>query len=128
MKVAREEIVGLITALELYVRRDHDADMKRWVDEGRTIVDAIVEIPGVTASIEQDDWERPVPEVSIVFTEEWRGPSARRVADTLAHGDPPIMIEASRRDGEDLFVNPHGLSPGEAELIAEHLQVALDVR
>lgn len=125
MKVAREEIVGLITALDLYVHRDHDSDMRRWLREGETIVDAIIEIPGVTATVEQDDWLRPVPEVSIVLTEEWRGPSAKQVVDTLATGTPAIMIEASRRDDEDLFVNPHGLLLGEAELVAARLQAAL---
>ena len=126
MKVAREEIVGLMTALELYTRRDHDADMRRWDGECRTIVDAVVEIPGVVAGIEQDDWLRPVPEVSIAFTSKWRGRSATKIVDALSNGDPPIIIEASRRDDEDIFVNPHGLMPSEAELIAERLQAALE--
>ena len=128
MKVAREEIIGLMTALELYVRRDHEADMERWYGEGRTIVDAVIEIPGVSASVEQDDWLRPVPEVSIAFTSEWRGRSADEIVDELANGDPPIIIEASRRDGEDIFINPHGLMPGEAGLIAERLQAVMESR
>ena len=127
MKVAREEIVGLMAALDLYVRRDHEADMRRWFSEGRTIVDTVIEIPGVTAAIEQDDWLRPVPEVSIAFTSEWRGRSSAEIVDALAAGDPPIIIEASRRDDEDIFINPHGLMPGEAELIAERLQTELEV-
>ena len=126
MKVAREEIVGLMTALDLYTRRDHDADMRRWDGECRTIVDAVVEIPGVVAGIEQDDWLRPVPEVSIAFTSEWQGRSAKEIVDDLANGDPPIIIEASRRDDEDIFVNPHGLMSGEAELVAERLRAALE--
>ena len=128
MKVAREEIVGLMAALDLYVRRDHEADMRRWFSEGRAIVDAVIEIPGVTATIEQDDWLRPVPEVSIAFTSEWRGRSAEEIVDALAAGDPPIIIEASRRDDEDIFINPHGLMPGEAELIAERLVRELEAQ
>lgn len=125
MKVAREEIVGLITALDLYVRRDHDADMLRWSNDCQTVVDAIAGMSGVSVVIEQDDWLRPVPEVSVVFTEEWSGRSADQVTATLADGDPPIMVEASRRDGEDIFVNPHGLLRGEAALVAERLRSAL---
>ena len=126
MKVAREEIVGLMTALDLYTQRDHEGDMRRWFSEGRTIVDAVIEIPGVAATVEQDDWLRPVPEVSIAFTSEWGGRSADEIVDALATGDPPIIIEASRRDDEDIFINPHGLMPGEAELIAERLRTALE--
>ncbi len=126
MKVAREEIIGLMAALDLYVRRDHDADMQRWFSECKTIIDAVIEIPGVTATVEQDDWLRPVPEVSIAFTSEWRGRSATEIVDSLVNGDPPIIIEASRRDDEDIFINPHGLMPGEAELIAERLRAELE--
>ena len=100
--------------------------MRRWFSEDRTIVDAVIEIPGVTATVEQDDWLRPVPEVSIAFTSERRGRTAEEIVDALANGDPPIIIEASRRDDEDIFVNPHGLMPGEAELIAERLRAALE--
>ncbi len=128
MKVAREEVIGLMAALDLYTRRDHEADMRRWFSEGRTMVDAVIEIPGVTATVEQDDWLRPVPEVSIAFTPEWRGRSADEIVDDLANGDPPIIIEASRRDNEDIFINPHGLMPGEAGLIAERLQMAMELR
>ena len=125
-KVCKEEIVGQITALERYVQRDHQADQQRWRDECQIVVDTIMEIPGVKATIEQDDWERPVPEVSIILGPQWNRPSAEVVANTLATGDPPIMIEASRREGEDLFVNPHGLLEGEAELVAQRLRAALE--
>ncbi len=128
MKVAREEIIGLMAALDLYTRRDHEADMRRWFGQGRTIVDAVIEIPGVTATVEQDDWLRPVPEVSIAFTPEWRGRSADEIVNYLATGDPPIIIEASRREGEDIFINPHGLMPGEAELIAERILMVMESR
>ena len=70
--------------------------MRRWFSEGRTIVDAVIEIPGVAATVEQDDWLRPVPEVSIAFTSEWGGRSADEIVDVLATGDPPIIIEASQ--------------------------------
>ncbi len=128
MKVAREEIIGLMAALDLYARRDHDADMQRWFSECKTIIDAVIEIPGVTATAEQDDWLRPVPEVSIALTSEWRGRSAGEVVNALADGDPPIIIEASRRDDEDIFINPHGLMPGEAEFIAERLRAELEAQ
>ncbi len=124
-KVCKEEIVGLIVALERYVARDHAADQSRWRLQCQTVVDALAQIPGVTPSVEHDDWTRPVPEVSVRLDSRWEGPSAEEVKRTLASGEPPIMIGADLRPGEDLFVNPHGLAPGEAELVAERLMQAL---
>ncbi len=127
-KVCKEEIVGIVTALERYVRRDHAADQRRWRDYGQTIADAIGDLPGVATSIEQDDWFRPVPELSVVLGAEWRGPSALEIVRTMAEGDPPIMIEASRREGEDIFANPHGLLEGEAEVVGERLRATMGTK
>ena len=127
-KVCKEEIVGLVTALERYVRRDHVADQLRWRGHCQTIADVIDDLPGVTTSIEQDDWRRPVPELSVVLGARWRGPSASEIVRAMAEGDPPIMVEASRREGEDIFANPHGLLEGEAEVVGERLRAAMGGR
>jgi len=124
-KVCKEEIVGLVTALERYVRRDHSADQRRWRGYCETIAGAIDDLPRVSTSVEQDDWLRPVPELSVVLGAEWRGPSASEIVLTMAEGAPPIMIEDSRRVGEDIFANPHGLLPGEAEVVGERLRAAM---
>lgn len=124
MKVCKEEIVGLITALELYMERDHDADMARWRGYAETVVDALVEVPGLNVVVEQDDVNRPVPTAVVYFAREWAGPSGQAVATTLLEGDPAIHI---LRGGysDELAINPHNLQPGEAEIVAERLRRAL---
>ncbi|MBM3934198.1 MAG: aminotransferase class V-fold PLP-dependent enzyme [SAR202 cluster bacterium] len=125
-KVCREEIVGLVTALESYVKRDHAADMRRWRQLDQVIIDAISEIPGVTARIDQHDWTAPVPEVSVSFTPEWRGPKPQEVVAALAAGDPEIIVAPAKRPGEAFFINPHGFLDGEAELVAERVRAVLE--
>lgn len=49
MKVGKEEIVGLIVALERYAKTDHVADMDRWNARARRIVDRLQGIRGLTA-------------------------------------------------------------------------------
>ncbi len=124
-KVCKEEIIALMVALERYVHRDHAADQRRWTQYCQTIVDAIAEIPGVTARVEQDDWIRPVPEVAIYLAPDWRGPNPDQVIKALEAGDPPIIIGGARGRGEDLFVNPHGFMEGEAEVVAQRLRAAM---
>jgi len=41
MKVGKEEIVGLVAALEQYVKRDHAAEMRQWNARAQRIVDGL---------------------------------------------------------------------------------------
>ena len=124
-KVCREEIVGLMVALERYMQRDHAADQRRWYEQCDTIAAAIVEIQGVKAEVLQDDWTHPVPELHIHFTSNWSGPSPDVIVDTMAKSDPSILIGGHRPGGGQLFVNPHGFMEGEAELVGERLHTAM---
>ena len=50
MKVGKEEIVGLIVALERFVKQDHAAETERWNDRARRIVARLQGVPGLTAT------------------------------------------------------------------------------
>ena len=126
-KVCKEEIVGLVVALERYVQRDHAADQCRWREQCDTIATAIMDIRGVKTAVLQDDWTRPVPELSIHLTSDWAGPSPDEIVNTMAKGDPPIIIRGSQqlRWEEQLLVNPHILMEGEAELVGQRLRIVM---
>jgi L-seryl-tRNA(Ser) seleniumtransferase len=126
-KVCKEEIVGLMVALERYVQRDHSADQRRWHAQCETIAAAIADIRGVKTDILQDSWIRPVPELSIHLTMDWAGPSPAEIVDSMAKCDPAIIIGGSQRrcSREQLFVNPHVLIEEEAELIGQRLRIAM---
>src|SRR6185369_7668235 len=49
MKVGKEEIIGLIAALERYVKTDHAADMERWNARAQRIAGRLQGIRGLTA-------------------------------------------------------------------------------
>lgn len=125
-KVCKEEIVGLIVALQRYVARDHEEDQRRWRRECQAVIDAVVDLPGVSGTVLQDDWYRPVPEASILLGPDWRGARAEEIVAKMEEGEPPIMTEASRRPDEDIFVNPHGFLEGEADLVASRLRAAME--
>jgi seryl-tRNA(Sec) selenium transferase len=48
MKVGKEEVIGLIVALERFVAQDHAAEMARWDARARRIVQRLQGIPGLT--------------------------------------------------------------------------------
>src|SRR5213075_2435043 len=49
-KVGKEEIVGMLKALELYLNEDHDVLAKEWQDRLEFISRQITRVPGVTTS------------------------------------------------------------------------------
>src|SRR5207244_11003241 len=51
-KVSKEDIVGLVTALELFLQDDHRADWDRHLAEARRIASAVEGLPGVEATLE----------------------------------------------------------------------------
>jgi D-glucosaminate-6-phosphate ammonia-lyase len=50
-KVGREEIIGMLMAIESWVKRDQAAEMKEWVARAQHIADRVSKIDGVTASV-----------------------------------------------------------------------------
>lgn len=50
-KVGREEILGMLTAVEVWMKQDHDAIMQQWVAKLEQIAEPLKKIPGVTTAI-----------------------------------------------------------------------------
>jgi D-glucosaminate-6-phosphate ammonia-lyase len=132
LKVGKEEIVGLVRALELYLDRDVDADQARWERVvSRWLVD-LDGIPGLRASrCFPNEAGQPVPRVRVDVDAGLLGSTASDVADLLWEGTPRVMV---LRDGRHAFyITPDTLGDGEADLVARRIteaahQVAAEAR
>ena len=54
MKVGKEEVIGLVVALERFVRQDHQAEAKRWNARAARIVGRLQDIPGLTCRLDEN--------------------------------------------------------------------------
>jgi len=61
LKVAKEEIVGLVTALELFLAEDEPAEMARYRTMVQRVVDALTEVPGLQVTVEHDGYDYLIP-------------------------------------------------------------------
>src|SRR5438552_10722750 len=52
-KVGKEEAIGMLMAVEMWVKRDHDAEWKRWIGWLNAIAAQVSRIDGVTTSIRE---------------------------------------------------------------------------
>jgi uncharacterized pyridoxal phosphate-dependent enzyme len=64
-KVGKEEIIGMIKALESYLKEDHDALTKEWWRRLDSISAEITRVPGVSASFSVPDIANHVPHLEI---------------------------------------------------------------
>jgi D-glucosaminate-6-phosphate ammonia-lyase len=127
-KTSKEEICGLVTALECFMAEDEKSEMKRYTDVCSAIVEALGEIPGLRAVVEQDPVNRVLPHAVIYFTPEWIGPSGHAVQVALAQGDPHIYVQQGAHQGgyfDEIAIDPINLQPGDEAIIAARLREEL---
>ncbi len=128
-KVCKEEIAGLITALELFVDTDHEAVAAGWRVKCRHIVSELQDIPGVRAELreatpEHDEYESNYPRAFVLFDRSWNGPSSVVVMERLKDGDPSIRVREAEFTG-GISIIPVALQDGEEEIIAQRLREIL---
>lgn len=121
-KAGKEEIAGLITALERYLQRDLEAEQRQWRSELRTIVEGANGIAGLSATVvEPAEGAKPVPVAHIRVDAMLYGLDAHGTINALAAGDPVICVFENRaRDGV-VAIHPEALRPGDGEVVVNRL-------
>lgn len=119
-KASKEEIAGLLTAIELYTSRDHEAEWKSW---SNTVDSWITQLGNIQdCKISRDDINeagQPVPRVAIELSEN----SALRVVGKLQKLDP--IVEVVHDSRSMIWISPDSLQPGEESIVIEQLKKAL---
>jgi len=124
MKVAKEEIIGLITSLQIFVEEDEEAETGRYREMCEKVVDALIEVPGLEVTVEHDYIDYHIPTALLKFTSRWAGPSRDVVYTRLEQGDPPIYLH-SRGGPDELCVDPINLDDSELETVIRRLREGL---
>ena len=130
-KTSKEEICGLVVALECFLAEDEKAEMKRYHDVCTTIAEGLTDLAGLRVVVEQDSVNRVLPHTVIYFTPEWVGPSGHAVQVALAQGDPHIYVQQGAHQGgyfDEIAVDPINLQPGDEQVIARRLREELTRR
>jgi len=119
-KVGKEEIVGMVKALELFLKEDHDALAKEWQGRLESISRQITKVPGVTTSFFTPDIANHVPHMQIIWDPARIALTPHQVAQALRNSKPAIVISAGE-DRPGLAMNSFMLQPGEDEIVASQL-------
>lgn len=124
MKVGREEIVGLLVALQRFAAGSDEADLERMQRLLDPIEAALNDVPGINV-LRHVPASKPVPSLRVTITGADSADQAYKVVNGMLEGEPSIAIDQSHAEFGQLAVIPQGVTPNEAESIARRLHEEL---
>ena len=123
MKVNKEEIVGMLVALELYLKRDHAAEQREFEKRADVIRTAAAAVPGTTAEVFVPEVANHVPHVRISWDAAARKLTPEDVVKVLRDSEPSI---GTRSEGNAVVVGVWMMRPGEDKIVARRLRQVLE--
>jgi D-glucosaminate-6-phosphate ammonia-lyase len=92
MKVGKEEIVGLVAAVERYLKTDLEAEARQLDAKVAHLVDVVGKVKGVAVEKQIPEIANHVPTFTASWDETALGLTAKQVHEQLEQGDPPIHV------------------------------------
>jgi L-seryl-tRNA(Ser) seleniumtransferase len=119
-KVGKEEIVGMVKALELYLNEDHEALAAEWQGRLELISRQVMRVPGVSTAFFVPDIANHVPHMQITWNAAAIALTPKQASQFLRESKPAILMGAGE-DRPGLAMNSFMLQPGEDRIVADHL-------
>jgi L-seryl-tRNA(Ser) seleniumtransferase len=123
-KVGKEEILGMVKALELFLAEDHEALAREWQERLEGISREISKVPGVSTSFFVPDIANHVPHMSITWDAARISLTPAQASKLLRSSKPSIVIGGDE-ERPGLAMNSFMLQPGEDKIVAEQLSRVL---
>ena len=120
MKVSKENIVGLVTAIQLFTDSDERLEWEGWKSKATYVVDRLSGIDGVRVAVEDESDERQGPQPVLRFEDVYSGPSIAEIKARLQSGNPAIFVGGSEARNEICIVMVD-VRDGEEVIIADRL-------
>jgi len=128
LKVGKEEIMGMLAAVEMWVKRDHKAEWKEWEDRLDRIATSVKRVDGVTTKMNQPsaDLSNRTPELLIQWDGAKIGITGQEMAKTLRDTEPRIIVArgTGTRPGSmasTLAIVPYQMQPGDEKVVADRV-------
>ncbi len=132
MKVGKEEIMGMLAAVEMWIRRDHAAEWKQWEARLAHIAAQAEKVSGVAAKITQPsaDLSNRSPRLTLSWDGAKLGITGAELAKALLDGEPRIVVAGSTgaRPGNlasTVSFIPYQMMPGEEKPVADRVVALL---
>ena len=127
MKVSKEDIIGVLAALEVWFEhRDPAEELRRWNADLAKIA-AGLPLPGVSTAVIQPKDVVKVPRLRVTWDAAKYGVDGEGLRLRMLDGEPRVMLDDMAVKANSIEIDPFGLQPGEAEQVARAISAALSM-
>jgi uncharacterized pyridoxal phosphate-dependent enzyme len=121
-KVNKEEVLGMLVALEIYLNRDHKKDWELWKYQVDKISESASSVDGVETEIHIPEIANHVPSLRITWDQGKVPINPAKAREKLRQGHP--SIETMGGD-ESINITTWMMNPGEERIVAERVKQVL---
>jgi D-glucosaminate-6-phosphate ammonia-lyase len=122
-KVNKEEVIGMLVALETYLKLDHAAEWKEWEARCHRIAEALKGFQDVKTEIRVPSIANAVPHLQIRWDTQARKVSGADMVKKLREGTPSIELAPGAR--QPLVIGVWMMEPGEDEIVGRRIKEVL---
>ena len=136
MKVNKEEVLGMLVALEKYLDRDHEAQWKYWESQIKLISDSALTVEGVETEIHVPEIANHVPSLLISWNQKKVNITTEKVREKLREGHPSIETVGGTKSSsitsetagntEALSITSWMMVPGQERIVASRVREILE--
>ena len=119
MKVNKEELLGMMVAVELILKRDHEADWKEWEKRVKIVADSLASLKGVTTEVFVPEITYRAPHLRIRWDQSLVKMTPPDAIRRLRDGEPSIELRSSPKDCIEVGV--WLLQPGQAQIVGRQI-------
>jgi len=122
-KVGKEEMFGMLAAVEAWTTRDHEAEWKQWISWLDLISERMLSIKGIETEITMPKGRsNHAPVLHIRWNPDELHITGEELAEEVARNKPRLAIGGRTRDKlTSVSITPSQMQPGNAELVADRL-------
>jgi len=128
MKVNKEEMLGMMVAVETYLKRDAAAEWKEWERRAKVITDSVASIPAIKSEVYVPPIANHVPSIRLTWEKAALKLTADDVRKQMRAGTPSIEIapnsSPAKADTQEIGLTVWMMQPGETEIVAKRLRDA----
>ena len=126
-KVGREEMIGMLAAVETWTKRNHAAEWKTWLSYLDHIAKKVTSIEGVTTKVfEPTELSNRSPVLNIYWDPAKLNITGEEVAEELGRNKPRVAIGSRTKYGEtSVNVTTGQMQPGQEKVVANRIHEVL---
>ena len=126
LKVGKEEICGLIAALEAFIEEDHDRRQREWTERVERIAERLDESQSLDLRVSHADKTSYVPSLVVHVDEDEADTTTASLVRSLREENPRVYVGGDHLHEAYFSVNPMSLTDDEADYLADRVLAVLD--